>query len=243
MEIRNFKLAGDLCRFVEAGKSGGEFGEGLPETIVIHYTAGPSMDSAIHTFKDPAVRASAHILVDADGSVTQLIPFNKIAWHCGESRWLDRFGLNSYSIGIEIVNAGPLDKNGSRWVSWFGKSYPREEVVRSTHKNESKPIYWHRYSAAQIDSVMEICRVLMMQYSIRFILGHDDISPGRKRDPGPAFPLEKIRERLLGNDRSGELKESRKTSESATVSATAVNIRSGPGTSYETIATPLSNGT
>ena len=87
-------------------KSSGEFEKGKLDTIVIHYTAGP-FQSSLNTLKNPKVKASAHVIVDRDGSVTQLIPFNEIAWHAGESSYGTRTGLNKYSIGIEIVNSLP----------------------------------------------------------------------------------------------------------------------------------------
>ncbi|MCC5914613.1 MAG: amidase [Balneolaceae bacterium] len=242
MAIKDEILTGEGCRFDEAGKNGGEFEAGLPDTIVIHYTAGPSVASAINTFRDPAVESSAHLLVDFDGSVAQLIPFSNIAWHCGRSSWLDLNGINRYSIGIEVVNAGPLEKSGNLWYAWYGRSYKREEVVRAIHRNEDKRTYWHRFTEEQIDSVMNICKVLTKKYKIRYILDHEEISPGRKRDPGPAFPLEKIRERVLVSDRSGRNHEEG-LNEKAFVSAPSLNVRSGPGTNFDIISQPLSRRT
>ncbi len=244
MDITHHKLDKKAAVLEEVNKTSGTFASGLPDTIVIHYTAGPSAKSAINTLKEDDVPASAHIVVDLDGTLTQLVPFNKIAWHTGKSAWLERNGLNKYSIGIEIVNAGRLEKNGNVWRSWFGKTFPEEEVVRAVHRNESTPTWWHCFTEEQVESVFELCKAIMKKYDIRHILGHEEISPGRKIDPGPAFPLDKIRDRLLHSDRK---EDSDTTGEDiiskGIVNAGSLNIRSGPGVAYDTIASPLSRNT
>ncbi|MFO7847117.1 MAG: N-acetylmuramoyl-L-alanine amidase [Balneolaceae bacterium] len=242
MKINTHKIEADDIVIDEVDKNSGTFPEGLPDTIVIHYTAGPSLSSAVHTFKDPRVKACAHIVVDRDGKITQMIPFNKIGWHAGESSWLDRNELNNYSIGIEIVNAGRMEKSGNTWRPWFGKSYSEDEVILAKHRNEDEKTWWHLYTEEQIASTFELCKQLINSYNIRYILGHEEISPGRKSDPGPAFPLDKLRERLLHSDRkhSGDEETG---GEKAVVTASALNIRSGPSASQETIAKPLSRNT
>lgn len=244
MNIAHHKLDKKFAVVDEVNKTSGTFASGLPDTIVIHYTAGPTAASAITTLKEDGVPASAHIVVDTDGSLTQLVPFNKIAWHAGKSAWLERNGLNKYSIGIEIVNAGRLDKNGNVWRSWFGKTYSEEEVVRAVHRNESEPTWWHSFTEKQVEVVFELCKAIMKRYDIRFILGHEEISPGRKIDPGPAFPLDKVRDRLLHSDRK---EDSDTPGEDAIrkgiVNASSLNIRSGPGAAYDTITDPLSRNT
>ena len=215
-----------------------------PDTIVIHYTAGPSAESAVNTMMDPDRKVSAHLVVDFDGSITQLLPFNAIAWHAGKSSHNGRDGLNKYSIGIEIVNAGRLLKSGTVYKSWFGRKYSVEDVIYAYHRNEEKPAYWHSYEEAQITAVEEICSLLTAEYSIKHILGHEEISPGRKIDPGPAFPLDKIRNRVLNSagrdedDAAEELQQPKK----GIVTASKLNIRSGPNASREKVARALIKG-
>lgn len=242
MKISRHKIDPESAGFEEVKKTSGPFREGLPDTIVIHYTAGPSLSSAVNTFKDPSVEASAHILIDHDGSITQLIPFNKIGWHAGRSSWLDRSELNSYSIGIEIVNAGRLERSGSICRAWFGKTYPEDQVLRAKHRNEDHEDWWHVYSEEQISSVYELCRQLVKTYNIRHILGHEEISPGRKSDPGPAFPLDKLRDRLLHSNRKNQ-DDTDEAGIRGVVTASSLNIRSGPSVSHEKIANPLSRNT
>ena len=242
MNISKHKIDSEHAAFDEVDKTSGAFDTGLPDTIVVHYTAGPSVSSAVNTFKDPSVKASAHVVVDYDGAITQLIPFNKIGWHAGESTWLDRTDLNNYSIGIEIVNAGRLEKSGSVWRSWFGKKYEEDDVVQAVHRNEDHATWWHVYTEQQITAVYELCRQLMNTYNIKHILGHEEISPGRKSDPGPAFPLDKLRDRLLHSNRKDQ-EEHEEDWKTGVVTASALNIRSGPTASSGTVSNPLSRNT
>jgi N-acetylmuramoyl-L-alanine amidase len=243
MEISGHKLTPDFAEINEVNKTSGDFKSGLPDTIVIHYTAGSSAMSAINTFKNPSVKASAHVIVGADGKLTQMVPFHKIAWHAGKSSWLDRKGLNQYSIGIEIVNAGRLEKCGDKLRSWFGKTFQIEDALEAVHHNESEPSWWHCYTEEQISAVFELCKTIMDTYQIRYILGHDEISPGRKSDPGPAFPMEKLRERLLHNNRKDESETEQIIPSKGFVNTKGLNIRSGPGVNHKPIAEPLSRNT
>jgi N-acetylmuramoyl-L-alanine amidase len=244
MKISRHRLDPDEFDFVKSTKSSGTFAEGLPDTIIIHYTAGGSAESAINTFTVSDISASAHIVVARNGAITQLVPFNTIAWHAGRSAYGDRIGFNKYAIGIEIVNAGRLIKSGDKYVAWFGKSYPEDEVIEAIHRNEELPTFWHRYSEEQISAVYELCSDLIEKYNIKHILGHEEISPSRKIDPGPTFPLDKLRNRLFFGDRSGTQQEELELQTEAyqnpaTVTASMLNIRSGPSASNPTIANPL----
>lgn len=244
MKITNARLDTDTAAFEKSPNTGGPFSEDLPDTIVIHYTAGSSADSSVRTLTDSQVNASAHMVIGRDGSVTQLVPFDTIAWHAGKSAWGDRRGLNKYSIGIELDNAGRLTRSGNQYSAWFGRTYPEEEVVEAVHRNEEAPDYWHRFTEAQITTTFDICRLLIDRYDIKTILGHEEISPGRKSDPGPAFPLDKLRDKLLHTDRSDRQEEElEKIASPGEVTASLLNIRSGPSTSTQPIANPLQKGT
>lgn len=221
-------------RLVE-GKDSGPFAAGQPDTIIIHYTASDTYDATLRALVDPKHRASAHVLIGRDGKIGQLVPFNTIAWHAGKSSWGARQGLNYCSIGIEIVNAGPLERKGDGYVSWWGKQYGADEVVQATHRNETKPGHWHRYSIEQTIAVRELCVCLARFYGITEILGHEEIAPGRKQDPGPAFDLDGLRKDVLGKD----------TSErgSMVVAADTLNVRQGPGSNHPLAGDPLTRGT
>jgi len=243
MRIRNHLLKGgpgEHIRFKESPNYGGPL---EPDTIIIHYTAGPSVESAVETLCNPTSKASAHVVVGRDGSITQLVPFNIIAWHAGQSSYNGRTGYNKYSIGIEIDNAGLLTKSGDVYVSWFGRAYEENEVFYGVHRNETVPKYWHRYTEKQIATVQQLCSLFIQEYGINMILGHEEISPNRKIDPGPAFPLDKLRNRLLYNDRNLDGPEEVRFPLSGLVTASALNIRSGPGQLQERVAKPLPLGT
>jgi len=241
MNINNHILTNGNIPFVKSPNHSGLFEAGNLDTIIIHYTAGSSASSSIRTLTDPNAKASAHLVVAADGSITQLVPFNTIAWHAGASQYQGRSGFNKYSIGIEIDNPGLLEKSGDKFVAWFGKGYEEKDVIEAVHRNQNTPKFWHRYTDTQIQIVEEICRLLIEDYKIKFILGHEEISPGRKTDPGPAFPLDKMRDRLFGLGRDFDGAEEN-TSVEKFVNADGLNIRSQPNYDAEKVARPLPQG-
>lgn len=244
MKTQNGKLDEEIAEFVESPNCSGKFSEDLPDTIVIHYTAGSSGESSIRTLTNPNVRASAHLVISRDGSITQLVPFDTIAWHAGKSAWGDRQGLNKYSIGIELDNAGRLTKSGDQYISWFGRAYPEDQTIEAVHRNEEEASFWHRFTEEQITKTYEVCELLINAYDIKTILGHEEISPGRKIDPGPAFPLDKMRDKLLHADRSEQEDEKIEGFDNpGVVTASLLNIRSGPSTQNKKISHPLQKGT
>lgn len=243
MKIEEHRLKGDQVKYQESPNFGGSMSSGMPDAIVLHYTAGSSAESSVRTLCNPRTKASAHLVVGRDKSITQLVPFNIMSWHAGNSSYQGRVGFNKYSIGIEIDNAGQLNKTVGGCVAWFGKVYPETEVVEATHRNQSKPTFWHRYTEDQIYLVSEICEELIEAYGITSILGHEEIAPQRKTDPGPAFPLDKIREHLLARDRSEEGPEViTRQKQLGVVTATKLNIRSSPGINASQVASPLNIG-
>ncbi len=237
LKIKGDLLEGDNVKFEKTPNHGGTF---TPDSIVIHYTAGPSLKSAVRTLTSPRVSASAHLVIDRDGSIVQLAPFNIVTWHAGRSSYAGRKGYNNYSIGIEIVNEGVLKKSGSVFRSWSGKKYSEHEVVKAIHRNQTTEKYWHTYSEEQIETVLNICELLLANYDIKYILGHEEIAPKRKTDPGPAFPLDKFRERLLGTTRDEEGIPD--LPDTGRIIANTLNIRSKPNTKASKVAKPLQKG-
>nr|WP_181704554.1 N-acetylmuramoyl-L-alanine amidase [Chthonobacter rhizosphaerae] len=190
------QFAGQPVPFDRSPNRGGAL---KPLYLIIHYTAGTTASGAVSWLTNPEAKASAHIVLDPAGAATQLVEFNKVAWHAGRSSWQGIEGLNGSSIGIEIVNAGRLTKKADgTWQTSTGKPVPASDVVIARHKNETGEAGWHEYTAAQIDQTVAIGQALHAAYGFLDVLGHDDISPGRKSDPGPAFPLDAVRTRILG---------------------------------------------
>lgn len=170
-----------------------------PLYLVLHYTAGTTAAGAIGWFQKPQSQASAHFVLDRDGGLTQMVPMNRRAWHAGESRWGELKDINSFSIGIEIVNAGKLRKRADgAWVNWSNAVIRNDEVSLATHKNEARETGWHEYTSAQIETVVAVGTVVAKHYQLVDVLGHDDIAPARKADPGPLFPMSSVRSRILG---------------------------------------------
>lgn len=218
--------------FLESPNQGGPC---EPKYLVMHYTAGPGAQQSIDWLTNPDARASAHLVVSREGEVTQLVPLDRVAWHAGVSRWHGLEGLNRHSIGIELDNAGRLHRQGDTWRSWFGREYPASEVIETRHRHESEPSGWHAFTEAQIEAALAVARTIVRRYGLRDILGHDDIAPGRKVDPGPAFPMAAFRARVLGRDAD------RPTTFETT---THLNIRQGPGTGTARLeGSPLAPGT
>lgn len=127
--------------------------------IVLHYTGMRDAESAIARLRNPAAKVSAHYVVAEDGTILRLVDEEHRAWHAGESHWRDIDDVNSASIGIEIVNPGHE----------FGyRPFPDE----------------------QVDAVIRLVHGIKDRYEITRgnIVGHSDIAPRRKRDPGELFP-------------------------------------------------------
>ncbi|MGM0376328.1 MAG: N-acetylmuramoyl-L-alanine amidase [Bacteroidota bacterium] len=249
IEIKDHKLigvsGGPEVSFEESPNHSEPFPADLPDTIVIHYTAGSSLRSSVNWLKNPRAKASAHLVVGRTGNIVQLVPFNIKAWHAGQSRWKNRTGLNHYSIGIEIDNAGMLEKRADGYYTYFGKRIDNSQAVLATHKHQNTETPWEAFTQKQLETVEMLCMELKEQYNIREITGHDDIAPGRKTDPGPAFPLKSVRDRILLGRKEDE-QETEEKPEAITagiVTADYLNIRAQPGAEATTISDPLPKGT
>lgn len=170
----------------------------VPELIIGHYTASGDLESTIKYVSNPNVFAFYHLLIDYDGKVVQLEHFNWEAWHAGKSRYGLRTNVNRFSIGIAMINDGQLTLEGDKCYTWYGEEVPRGQVFSTFDKKRNRT-YWHKYTEEQIQSFMEVCLALKEAYpTIKDIRPHSYIAPKRKVDTGPAFPMEKIRYRVLG---------------------------------------------
>lgn len=137
---------------------------GAPISIlVLHYTGMKDAESAIARLRDPEAKVSSHYLVAEDGTILRLVNEDKRAWHAGRSYWRGNTDINSSSIGIEIVNPGHE----------FG--YPP-------------------FPEVQIASVIPLVADIKQRYNITRgnVVGHSDIAPARKQDPGELFPWHQL---------------------------------------------------
>ena len=197
MKIEGHHLAGDRIAHQWSPNHSGVYAAGVPDTIILHYTACASAASAVRILTDTKRKVSAHLVVDRDGSITQLLPFDTIGWHAGRSRWGDRTEFNACSVGVEIDNAGRLHERDGRLFTWFEREIDSAEAVQGVHRNETETCWWHRFPDPQLAVVEKLCRLLVDTYPVGLILGHEEVAPQRKIDPGPAFPLDEIRQRVL----------------------------------------------
>ena len=136
--------------------------------IIIHYTGMKKESAAIKRLQDPKSKVSSHYLIKRNGEIINLVPDLFEAWHAGNSSWKHFKSLNKNSIGIEITNPG--------------------------HQHGYK-----KFSKKQIFSLQKLLKILIKKYKIKknYVLGHSDISPGRKKDPGEKFPWEMLAKNKL----------------------------------------------
>ena len=165
--------------------------------LIIHYTTGTDPAQTINWFTSRKAMAVAHLLITRQGEIIQFVPFNIAAWHAGYSQWADRSGLNRYSIGIELDNAGRLTREHNQW-SRLNVSFPNDQVLRATHKLQSVEMGWEKYPQTQMDALREVARLLKSAYNFIDVLGHEDVSLSGKLDPGPAFPMTEFRNEIMG---------------------------------------------
>tara|TARA_E500000178_G_scaffold162312_1_gene161856 strand:+ start:1498 stop:2205 length:708 start_codon:yes stop_codon:yes gene_type:complete len=137
--------------------------------VIIHYTGMQSEIESIKRLKNPKSKVSCHYLINRKGEIIQMVKDENVAWHAGKSKWKNFINLNNNSLGIELVNKGHQ----------FG---------------------YQNFSKKQISSLIGLCRSLKKKYSIKNenFLGHSDIAPLRKDDPGEKFPWKKLSTHKLG---------------------------------------------
>ena len=137
--------------------------------IIIHYTGMKKEIDAIKKLCNPNSKVSSHYLIKNNGEVLNLVPDLYTAWHAGVSGWKNYRSLNKSSIGIEINNAGHNFK-------------------------------YNKFTSKQINSLIILCNFLIKKFSIKksFILGHSDIAPDRKKDPGEKFPWKYLSKKKVG---------------------------------------------
>ena len=137
--------------------------------IVFHYTGMQSEIESIKRLTNEKTKVSCHYLINRKGLIIQMVKDKNIAWHAGKSKWKNFINLNKLSLGIELVNKGHQ----------FG---------------------YQNYTKKQINSLISLCKKLKKKYRIKDenFLGHSDIAPLRKADPGEKFPWKKLSKFKLG---------------------------------------------
>tara|TARA_B100001564_G_scaffold116589_1_gene97019 strand:- start:4 stop:711 length:708 start_codon:yes stop_codon:yes gene_type:complete len=137
--------------------------------VIIHYTGMQSEIESIKRLKNPKSKVSCHYLINRKGNIVNMVKDLNIAWHAGKSKWKKFSNLNDNSIGIELVNKG--------------------------HEHG-----YQDFSNLQIKSLISLCKILKKKYALKKenFLGHSDIAPLRKSDPGEKFPWKRLSNHNLG---------------------------------------------
>lgn len=161
--------------------------------LVMHYTGTERFQSSIDWFGRSKAQASAHLLIGRAGEICQFVSFNQQAWHAGISQWQKHTGLNAYSIGIELSNAGLLFRSAGKYVNAWGRVIPASQVAQ-----DEKGRFWQTYTDKQLEMAVWVAQALHKTYMFKDVVGHEQISPGRKIDPGPLFPMAGFEGKVLG---------------------------------------------
>ena len=138
--------------------------------LIFHYTGIKKENQAINRLTDSKSKVSSHYLIKNNGEILTLVPNLYVAWHAGVSSWKNYKSINKYSIGVEISNPG--------------------------HEYSYK-----KFSKKQIKSILKLSIYLKKKYKIKsnFILGHSEIAPDRKKDPGEKFPWKYLSKNKIGH--------------------------------------------
>ncbi len=235
MKVRNHKLLRNDGKTVPfdntPNKSPGTI---TPTHLVMHYTAGGTLDGAVNWFNNSQAKASAQLVIGHDGAIVQMGAFNQKLWHAGKSRLGGLTGFNNFSIGIEVVNWGKLSGGPGNWRSWTGTLIPDNRVLIAKHRLDSTSAGWEIFDEIQYEKSVQAAIAICDAYNIPEInlVGHDDISGYRgKRDTGPIFDMDRFKGRVFGrqndNNASG--------GDFMVSSATGLNLREGPGLQYSAI--------
>lgn len=208
MRIKNHRV--DAIPYRAAKAIGGQI---VPEIVVLHDTAGrlTSGNSADYLRDNPA-GVSVHFVLERDGSIEQQVPTNRRAGHAGKSSYHGRADCNAFSIGIEIVNPGRMvwaDRVAGKARAWFGQVFSDgangSEIVEITTPEHGTGV-WMSYTEAQMDALQQLLAALFSGVpTLNDITTHWYVSPGRKVDTNPLFPLEHLRARILGRDDPADL--------------------------------------
>jgi N-acetylmuramoyl-L-alanine amidase len=142
----------------------------LADMIVLHYTGMPDVEGAIAQLCTAGTDVSAHYIVLEDGRIVQSVPESKRAWHAGVSYWAGEEDINSCSIGVEIINRGH---------DWGYPDFPLRQIA----------------------AVIALCRGIMLRRNVpaHRVLGHSDVAPARKKDPGEKFPWHSLANSGVGH--------------------------------------------
>jgi N-acetylmuramoyl-L-alanine amidase len=156
-------------RLVERPSPNHDARPGAVDMLILHYTGMPTVEEALARLCDPAAKVSSHYTIDEAGVIYRHVPEERRAWHAGVSFWAGEANVNGRSVGIELVNPG--------------------------HEFGYVP-----FAEPQIASLIELTQGILSRHRIpaRFVVGHSDVAPARKTDPGELLPWQRLAEAGIG---------------------------------------------
>lgn len=172
-----------------------------PEIVVVHYAVTDSIGATFGAMR--AQNYFAHVTIDCHSSdgvphVEQHLPFNARGAHAGTSEYKGRAAVNGFGVGIEIANPGPLVERDGKLFTVYGTEW-HGPVFEGRHANPRVAYtHWAAYEDGEVDLVIHVCELLRQVYGVKDVVGHEDVAPGRKIDPGPAFPTAAVRSAVFG---------------------------------------------
>ena len=157
-------------------------------------------------FMNPSARVSAHYVVGRDGEIVQMVHEHEKAWHAGQALLYGDPNVNSMSIGIELVNWGELQRDSLGtfycWPDGFTRKYDISTYGQPFQDQEGK--WWAPYPEVQVEATVKLCQEIVQRYPDivdKRIVGHSDVAPGRKTDPGPAFDISEFRLKVFSSSK------------------------------------------
>tara|TARA_R110002094_G_scaffold160396_10_gene145817 strand:- start:3618 stop:4484 length:867 start_codon:yes stop_codon:yes gene_type:complete len=198
------KFARHICQDIDFNRAKNVGGNITPSVVVLHDTAGrlDKFNSANYLLNAPS-GVSVHFVLERDGTVTQQVPTNRRAGHAGKSSYHGQDNVNDFSIGIEVVNPGRMTPAGEGEArTWFKKVYDiaSDDIHQITTPEHGSGL-WMDYTTEQIETLEALLSGLFAYIpTLTDIVTHWYISPGRKVDTNPLFPLDAIKARVMGRD-------------------------------------------
>ena len=203
----------------------GEHENDYPQGMIVHFTAGWQMKHPVKPGKVPTKsqieeakryakgvlelaqkNGYCYMVIDALGNVYQQSPLNKWGYHAGSSYWHNLgHSVSSKLVGVEILSAGKLSKRHGKYFTWYGQEIPKWQVreIKEHEYHNGEPGFYQMYTASQERALVKLNYWLKSNnpkvYSYNFVLGHDEVAPSRKNDPGGALSMSmrKFREKLI----------------------------------------------